>query len=313
MPMMGRAPDSNVNKLNNVKMARQNNSNKKTIASDPTKSVDLTKSYDSKVVDKLSGMKPRSVYKEGRHNEMGKDEFLKLLSHQLRHQDPMNPMDQNKFAGDLAQYAQLEQLSNMNSKFDKLNPNVAQEDKFYGASFLGKEVITSGASVKYSGNGEKADIYFNLSEPADKLMVKILDKSGNIINEMWHEKMSAGAHKLSWDGNDLAGNPEKAGEYQIAVQAWDATGGVITAQTQVQGTVDSVYFENGETVLIVDGKKVFLRDVDSFHMPKSKKVPDLDKLTEEGQNKVKDSAIHAYKNNAPIDQAEKSVYDYEQR
>jgi flagellar hook assembly protein FlgD len=33
--------------------------------------------------------------------QMGKDEFLKLLTHQLQNQDPLNPMDQSKMTGEL--------------------------------------------------------------------------------------------------------------------------------------------------------------------------------------------------------------------
>ena len=50
---------------------------------------------------------------------MGKDEFLKLLTVQLKNQDPMNPMEQGKMAAELAQFSQLEQLSNLNTSFDK--------------------------------------------------------------------------------------------------------------------------------------------------------------------------------------------------
>src|SRR5690606_7423953 len=51
---------------------------------------------------------------------------------------------------------------------------------------------------------------------------------------------------------------------------WDEASEPINVETKVTGIVESVFFENGETVLQVDGKKVFLRDVDSFHMPGAK-------------------------------------------
>lgn len=296
---MGRAPLAKDNRNNvGIGLRRNNRKNPKS----PTAQVDRSRQYDDGLVNKLTGRKAETVYRNGPHNEMGKDEFLKLLSHQLRNQDPMNPMDQNKFAADLAQFAQLEQLSNMNTKFDKLNPNVGVEDKFYGASFLGKKVVTSGNTVNYKGNGEKAEIYFNLEKPAAKAVVRVLDKQGNIITEQWKEKLSAGAHQSVWDGDDLAGNPENAGEYRIAIQAWDETGGLIPAQTKVEGIVESVLFENGESLFIVDGKKVFLRDIESFHMPKSQAKNEVAK-------KMPQQAINTYKNNAPLDQGEKSVYD----
>ncbi|MBL7665756.1 MAG: hypothetical protein JNM93_11535 [Bacteriovoracaceae bacterium] len=326
MPMIGRAPTEQQSQLQNVRKGGARPEKQ-----DPTAAVDQNKSYDNKLVNNLTGFREKSIIKEGPHNQMGKDEFLKLLSHQLKHQDPMNPMDQSKFSGELAQFAQLEQLANMNSKFDKMNSNVAVEDKFYGASFLGKKVVTTGNTVQYKGQGEKAEFYFQLPSDAEKVVVRLLDAKGNIVHEDWKEKLYSGQHKSSWDGYDLAGRPEKAGEYQVAVMAWDKTGGKLNVQTKNEGIVESIFFEGGEMMFVVNGKKTSLRDIDSFHMPHVEKTalqPEPTASSPEeiaaaveaagGTNAIEPSAsnnaprmqaINAYKNNAPLESAETSVYD----
>jgi flagellar basal-body rod modification protein FlgD len=45
---------------------------------------------------------------------MGKNDFLKLLSVQLRHQNPLEPKNDGDFAAQLAQFSSLEQMMNMN-------------------------------------------------------------------------------------------------------------------------------------------------------------------------------------------------------
>ena len=44
---------------------------------------------------------------------LGKDDFLRLLTTQLQHQDPMNPQDDMAFIGQMAQFSALEQTTNM--------------------------------------------------------------------------------------------------------------------------------------------------------------------------------------------------------
>ena len=76
--------------------------------------------------------------------EMGKDDFLKLLVGQLRHQDPMNPMEDKDFMGQMAQFSQLEQMTNVASTlqneraFNLLGRDVTYNDDETGELKTGK-------------------------------------------------------------------------------------------------------------------------------------------------------------------------------
>lgn len=219
------------------------------------------------IINKATGYKPKNeLFKEGPHNQMGKDEFMKLLTFQLQNQDPMNPMDQSKLTGELAQFSQLEQLSNLNKKFDDGNKTKAMQDKFYAASFIGKKVVTGGSSIELKNSGDPGDVLFKLDGDSAKVMVRILDDKNNIMGEIWKDGMSGGSHTVTWDGVALDGSPAVKGTYKAQVKAWDNLGNEVGSRTEATGIVQSVNFEdNGEAVLTVSGQKVYLRDVQSFH------------------------------------------------
>ncbi|MGE5591737.1 MAG: flagellar hook assembly protein FlgD [Bacillota bacterium] len=49
-----------------------------------------------------------------KRQELDKDAFLKLLVTQMQYQDPLNPMDNQQFMAQMAQFSALEQMQNLN-------------------------------------------------------------------------------------------------------------------------------------------------------------------------------------------------------
>ena len=260
MPLMG-VPDSarSNSNLSTVTMAEK--------VGEASPNANGTVKNKQEFLNKLAGAKEaNSIYKDGKkHNQIGKDEFMKLLSHQMQHQDPMSPMDQTKFVGELAQFAQLEQMTALNSKFDGMNKNVSAENKFYAASFIGKNVMTQGSTLAVKNDGDESNIFFKLDKYAEKVMVSIFDKKNNMVGEVVKENLSQGPQTVTWNGKNLDGTPATRGDYTLQIFAHDKQFAQIAVESKVSGTVTGVEFEDGETVLTVDGdKRVFLRDVDSF-------------------------------------------------
>lgn len=64
-------------------------------------------------------------------------DYMKLLVTQLQNQNPLEPMDNNEMASQLAQFSQLQQLETMNSNFAKV---LAMTERTYAGSLIGKEI-----------------------------------------------------------------------------------------------------------------------------------------------------------------------------
>lgn len=251
MPMIGKPPSVNDNKYNNI-----------TIRKDIQKQLNDDK---EKVLNQAAGSKSPFFVDKRKHNVMGKNEFLKLLTHQLANQDPLNPMDQKKLTDDLVQFSSLEQLTNMGTKLDNLGMNAPIENKFYGASFLGKQVMTKGTTLQFKG--EEIEIPFSLPIDASKALIRIFDKNGQLVRQIEKENLSQGGHNIKWDGKQFDGYLAANGTYNVHVHAWDQNLAEFNGETKSSGTVKGVRFVDGEVVLDLNGgRSVFLRDVESFKL-----------------------------------------------
>ena len=84
-------------------------------------------------LDEMLGDVASPIAKRTPTNTLGKEAFLRLLTTQLQHQNPLEPMDNQQFVAQMAEFSALEQMQNLNKSF-------ASVALLEASSLIGKEI-----------------------------------------------------------------------------------------------------------------------------------------------------------------------------
>ncbi len=190
------------------------------------------------------------------------DDFLKLLIAQLQNQDPLQPMDNQQFAVQLATFNSLEQLIGINNKLGSLQTSQGATNQYNAASLIGKSITSSGSTLSLQ-SGSPAAITYQLGANAARVVVNILDSSGGLVRQMVGGPQSAGDQSALWDGKDASGKAAPAGLYSFEVNAFDVAGRQVQASGRIKGTVTGVKLDGSEPVLEIGALQVPLSAVTS--------------------------------------------------
>jgi flagellar basal-body rod modification protein FlgD len=187
-------------------------------------------------------------------NVLGKDDFLKMMIAQLKHQDPLNPMDGTAFTAQLAQFSSLEQLQNMNTQLTSYIQQQQAIGNSQAVNLIGKQVLAKGNAVSVDGN--PVTLGYNLAGDAVSGQIQIYDANGQLVDTLNVKNQKQGLNAVVWNCPSSA-----RGTYTFAVSALDRSGKSVSASTMAQGTVTGVNFHDGATYLNVGGQEVSFSDV----------------------------------------------------
>jgi len=181
--------------------------------------------------------------------ELGRDQFLTLLVAQLKHQDPLNPMESTEFTAQLAQFSSLEQLFDINDNLEILQGTEDSQRLENLLDYIGKEIKSSDSAITLN-NGKAFGGSYTLEERGD-VIISIFDTEGSEIRTIYRDDQEAGEHNVDFDGKDNYGYPVPDGYYSFSVQAFDNKGSSIEVSTGLSGLVTAVTYQGGIPYLMV--------------------------------------------------------------
>jgi flagellar basal-body rod modification protein FlgD len=185
------------------------------------------------------------------------DEFLKLLTTQLQHQDPLSPLDPNQFTQELVQFSSVEQQIQTNTSLSTLISLQQNAQVTSALGFIGHSVVISGTTAQLT-NG-KATWNYSITKPATAT-INISDSTGKTVYSTT-QGVSPGQQTFTWTGQTSNGNVLSSGSYKISITATDANGQSVAVATQAQGVVTGVDVSQTPPALTVNGQSYPLTEI----------------------------------------------------
>ncbi|WP_444677439.1 flagellar hook assembly protein FlgD [Halomonas sp. E19] len=152
-----------------------------------------------------------------------RDNFMTLLITQMKHQDPLNPMENHEMTSQLAQINTVSGIEQLNRTLQDITAQMHAGQALQATGLIGKGVLVPGDRVLLE-HGEDGALHttpfgIELGQSADNVRVVITNASGQVINRYDIGPVKAGVESFVWDGRTSEGEAAVAGSYRVRVEA----------------------------------------------------------------------------------------------
>lgn len=185
-----------------------------------------------------------------RRTVLNQEDFMTLLSTQLRFQDPGKPMEANEMVAQMAQLSMVTGITELKTQLADLSQSLTSSRASQAAQLVGREVLLDGEASLLPLGGPLTGAV-NLPAAAADLKLTIYDPAGRLVRQVALGPQPAGLVRFAWDGSLVDGSNAAPGQYRV--YADPGTG--LSVPTLASGRVDSVLLgSDGQGVqLILDG------------------------------------------------------------
>jgi flagellar basal-body rod modification protein FlgD len=175
---------------------------------------------------------------------LGQDEFLKLMTTQMTHQDPTKPMDNAQFLSQMAQFGTVSGIQDLQQSFKDFSASISSDQALQAAGLVGRSVsVSSDQGVLTAGGEVKGTV--DLPASSSNVNLKILDSvTGDVIKTQSLGEHSAGPMAFSWNGTNDNGNFASPGVYKVQLET-NVDGVNTVLKPDIQSRVESVSMGSG--------------------------------------------------------------------
>ncbi|MFI3157373.1 MAG: flagellar hook assembly protein FlgD [Methylococcaceae bacterium] len=197
---------------------------------------------------------------------LGQEQFLKLMTTQMTHQDPSKPMENGQFLTQIAQFGTVSGIQDLQKSFGDFAGSITSSQALQATSLVGRNVLAPGTQGVLKVGGDITG-NVNLSSSSPNVNVSVTDAAtGEVVKEIALGAHGAGTVPFVWDGLSSNGVMANPGVYKINATAY-VDGKNTGMETDISSQVDSVSMGSG-----VNGLKVNLTGLDSVDFNKIKQI-----------------------------------------
>lgn len=190
--------------------------------------------------------------------------FLRMLTTQMKHQDPLNPMESTEFASQLAQFSAVEQQVRTNDLLAGLQSGLSTMGMGQIGAWIGMEAR---AEMPVNFSGQSTTLSAAPHVLADRMELVVRDEAGEIVQEL---PIPLSDDRFVWDGTGLDGKTLPEGLYSLAIRNWSATDMLEERAAMVHGKVQEAALVEGDVWLTMeDGVSIPSADVLGLRDPAS--------------------------------------------
>lgn len=194
---------------------------------------------------------------EGDSSEISKIDFMTLLVAQIQNQDPMSPMDNAEFTGQITQFTMLEQLESVN---DKLDENMLMSVSLNNTALLalvGKDATVEGNSVTIE-DGQVSRSALACDGPG-RAEITVRDEDGNVV-DTFTRVVKQGLNEIQWDGLLEDAGLAEDGTYTLDIEVTNS-GIDVNSITLMVGQVEGLRYDNNVGIVTVNGEEFYVSEI----------------------------------------------------
>ncbi|SEK51772.1 flagellar basal-body rod modification protein FlgD [Pseudoxanthomonas sp. GM95] len=186
---------------------------------------------------------------------IGQADFLKLMTEQLKNQDPLKPLDSQQFLGQLAQFSTVQGIEEMQTAMGSMASVMESDQTLRAASLVGHDAMVTASSISHTAGGSlDGEITAATSGP---VTLQITDSNGTVVRTLQVDATSAGATNFHWDGLTDSGTAAGSGTYSLKAVTGSVAASDVSKATSLEigvlAHVDSVSIESSGLTLNLAG------------------------------------------------------------